>query len=183
MKILLGTTGSVAAILTPKLIGQLVKAGHEVEVAATEPSLYFWKKEQVGVPVWRDRDEWPETGYRLSDPIRHIELRRWAEVALIAPLSANTLAKLATGQADNLLTCAMRAWDSTRSVVVAPAMNTHMWDHPATAIQLRQLEVWYPYLQVVQPVSKRLACGDVGVGAMASVEEICRVIASLQPTS
>ena len=69
----------------------------------------------------------------------HIELRRWADLLLIAPLDANTLAKLAAGLADNCLTCVWRAWDPARPVVLAPAMNTLMWQHPLTARRLRQL--------------------------------------------
>jgi phosphopantothenoylcysteine decarboxylase len=61
-------------------------------------------------------------------------------------------------------------------------MNTFMWQHPATALHLRQLRQWYPKLRVIAPVAKRLACGDVGVGAMASIEEMCQVIKSLSIT-
>ena len=183
MRVLLGTTGSVAALLTPRLVRALTRAGHEVQVAATASSLYFYKSEELAVRTWRDGDEWPVTGFKLGDPIPHIELRRWAEVILIAPLSANTLAKLAHGQADNLLTCVLRAWDPSRPVVIAPAMNTFMWEHPATAQQLAQLAQWYPGLAAVSPVAKRLACGDVGIGAMAPINEIVRVVDNLSERS
>src|SRR5205807_1588870 len=93
--------------------------------------------------VYLDEDEWPgrRAGqrYQREDPVLHIELRRWADVLLIAPLDANTLAKLATGLADNCLTCVWRAWDANRPVVLAPAMNTLMWDHPLTGRHLQQL--------------------------------------------
>ena len=72
----------------------------------------------------------------------HIEQRAWADLFLIAPLSANTLAKLSTGQCDNLLTCVARAWDFTKPIVAAPAMNTHMWTHPITRPQLDTLAEW-----------------------------------------
>ncbi len=177
MRVLLGVTGSVAALLTPKLADALAEQGHEVQVAATRSGLYFFKREQLRVPVWQDADEWPATGFQLGDEVLHIELRRWAELVLIAPLSANTLAKLAYAQADNVLTCALRAWDPARPVVVAPAMNTFMWRHPATAGHLRRLHRWYPQLHVVAPVAKRLACGDIGIGAMAPIEDLCRAVA------
>src|SRR4029077_9633241 len=77
--------------------------------------------------------------YRLREPGRHIELRRWADLLLVAPLDANTLAKLACGLSDNCLTCVARAWDPLRPVVLAPAMNTLMWEHPLTLRHLRQL--------------------------------------------
>lgn len=89
------------------------------------------------------------------------QLRRWADVVLVAPLSANTLAKLSNGICDNLLTCLMRALDVKRTeVLVCPAMNTHMWDHPFT---LRQLDILKTLdYQVVGPIGKLLACGDLG---------------------
>src|SRR5262249_9167551 len=124
--------------------------------------------------------------------------RRWAELFLIAPLDANTLAKLANGLADNCLTSVWRAWDSQRPVVLAPAMNTFMWEHPLTGRHLRQLAADFggeplppgagldevtarvnascPRLRLVAPQTKRLACGDVGVGAMAEVAEIVAAV-------
>jgi phosphopantothenoylcysteine decarboxylase len=108
----------------------------------------------------------------------HIELRRWADVLLIAPLDAHTLAKLALGMADNCLTCVYRAWDRTRPIVLVPAMNTLMWEHPATARHLRQIaEDVGPALRVVPPISKRLACDDVGMGAMAERDVILAAVA------
>src|SRR5262249_60483542 len=90
-----------------------------------------------------DADEWPGAAegkrYRRDDPVLHIELRRWADLFLTAPLDANTLAKLANGLSDNCLTCVWRAWDTSRPAVLVPAMNTLMWQHPATARHLRQL--------------------------------------------
>src|SRR4029077_5091902 len=92
-----------------------------------------------------DEDEWPGQTegrhWEREQPVLHIELRRWADLFVIAPLDANTLAKLANGLADNCLTCVWRAWDATRPVVLAPAMNTLMWQHPATVRHLRQLAV------------------------------------------
>src|ERR1700687_4691935 len=196
--VLLGVTGSVAAIKVPALCEQLTKAGHAVQVVATRAALYFFSPAELTVPVHRDEDEWPgrDAGrrYQRDDPVLHIELRRWAELFLIAPLDANTLAKLANGLADNCLTCVWRAWDPARPVALAPAMNTFMWEHPLSARHLRQLALdagagdapaaldpeslveWINQhclkLRIVPPVTKRLACGDVGVGALAEVEAI-----------
>jgi phosphopantothenoylcysteine decarboxylase len=221
--ILLGVTGSVAAIRTPELVGQLRSAGHQVKVIATRAALYFFDRSDVShkasdpsassiTDSWffRDEDEWPGRGmgrlYQRDDPVLHIELRRWADLLLIAPLDANTLAKLATGLADNCLTCVWRAWDVKRPVVLAPAMNTLMWEHPLTTRHFRQLAEnaqkgkvpeglgdeelleWInascPQLKIIPPVSKRLACGDIGVGAMAAVEEIiCQVNRLASPSS
>jgi phosphopantothenoylcysteine decarboxylase len=214
--VLLGVTGSVAAILTPALYAALKQAGHRVKVVATRAALYFFDSAALD-PVEHepprrnpevvvlDEDEWPGRDggrlYRRGDAVLHIELRRWADVLVIAPLDANTLAKLANGLADNCLTCVWRAWDRARPVVLAPAMNTLMWEHPLTARHLRQLaedaggeptsaglgldEIrdWInehcPRLTVAPPQSKRLACDDVGVGAMASLETILAAVARL----
>ena len=210
--VLLGVTGSVAAIRTPALYEALKHAGHRVKVVATAPSLYFFDPATLD-PVHSltparnlevvilDEDEWPgrDDGgrYERGDEVLHIQLRRWAEVLVIAPLDANTLAKLANGLADNCLTCVWRAWERSRPVVLAPAMNTLMWEHPATARHLRQIAedagasplslldlpgllVWIdehcPRLRIVPPQSKRLACDDVGVGAMAEIEAIVQIV-------
>jgi phosphopantothenoylcysteine decarboxylase len=204
-KVLLGVTGSVAAIRTPELFAALRQAGHQVKVVATAAALYFFdpvlldplnpeNPRRNPATIVLDEDEWPgrEQGrrYQREDSVLHIELRRWADVLLIAPLDANTLAKLANGLADNCLTCVWRAWDPARPVVLAPAMNTLMWEHPFTERQLRQLATapapaglgldglidWInahcATLRIVPPQSKRLACGDVGVGALADVADI-----------
>jgi phosphopantothenoylcysteine decarboxylase len=210
--VLLGVTGSVAAIKTPPLFEELKRHGHAVKVVATGAALYFFDPASLDPShqgrnpdvVILDEDEWPGRAenqrYQRSDKVLHIELRRWADVLLIAPLDANTLAKLANGLCDNCLTCVWRAWDVTRPAVLAPAMNTLMWQHPATARHLRHLAAdagaeapagvpldelpeWInahcPRLRVVSPVSKRLACDDVGVGAMAEVEQIVPVVGDL----
>jgi phosphopantothenoylcysteine decarboxylase len=212
-KVLLGVTGSVAAIRTPALYEQLKQAGNEVKVVATAAALYFFDPVQID-PVGGERpqrnpavmildeDEWPGhsqgTRYERDSPVMHIELRRWADILLIAPLDANTLAKLVNGLADNCLTCVWRAWDPARPAILAPAMNTLMWEHPLTARHLRQLAAdagagpvpegldldslvdWINRncrnLQIVPPISKRLACGDVGVGAMAGLDDIVAAV-------
>jgi phosphopantothenoylcysteine decarboxylase len=210
-KILLGVTGSVAALRTPELYARLRRAGHQVKVVATNAALYFFdpadldpsRPERNPQVVVLDEDEWPGRTagrrYRRDDPVLHIELRRWADLLAVAPLDANTLAKLANGLADNCLTCVWRAWDPARPVVLAPAMNTLMWEHPLTAGHLRQLAAaageapagldldaligWIntacPRLRIVPPQSKRLACGDVGMGALANLEDIATAAAAL----
>src|SRR5262245_5765964 len=112
--VLLGLTGSVAAVLAPLLLRQLTAAGHRVKVVATQASLYFFDPAElctVAAPgagrdpsvLILDEDEWPGRAggqrYQRGDPVLHIELRRWADLLVIAPLDANTLAKLASGLA------------------------------------------------------------------------------------
>jgi phosphopantothenoylcysteine decarboxylase len=213
-RVLLGVTGSVASILTPQLYAGLRAAGHTVKVVATDASLYFFDPGTLeggsGAPrnpevVIVDADEWPGRAagrrYQRGDPVLHIELRRWAQALVLAPLDAHTLAKLALGLCDNCLTCLWRAWEPGRPVVLAPAMNTLMWEHPATARHLRQLAedvgagpapaelplpaliAWLnrqaPWLRLVPPQSKRLACNDIGLGALAPVEEIIATLEQL----
>lgn len=210
--VLLGVTGSVAAIYTPKLVDEIRQGGHAVKVVATASALYFFDAADIAPladgkrnpeVVILDEDEWPGARYRRGDPVLHIELRRWAEILLFAPLDANTLAKLALGLTDNCLTCVYRAWDRTRPVLLAPAMNTLMWEHPATVRHLTQiaedfaatgvprtsdpleLGTWINQqpisLRIVPPVSKELACADVGIGALADRETILRMLASQGP--
>jgi phosphopantothenoylcysteine decarboxylase len=209
-KVLLGVTGSVAAIRTPMLYAELCRNNHDVKVVATRAALYFFdptklassahSKQPAESILIRDEDEWPgrEAGrlYERNDPVLHIELRRWADVLVIAPLDANTLAKLAVGLANNCLTCVWRAWDPARPVILAPAMNTLMWEHPLTARHLRALTQeeaparlgrdglidWINShgkpLRILAPQTKELACGDTGIGAMAEVETIVQAVNS-----
>ena len=195
--VLLGATGSVAAVRVPVLFEQLTARGHVVKIVATKPATYFFDPAPLRDHLTLEADEWPGQRWIRGDEVRHIELRRWADVFVIAPLDANTLAKLAGGLSDNCLTCVWRAWDRARPVVLAPAMNTLMWEHPLTSRHLRQLAEdaegapppgqdlaglvdWInahcPRLAVAPPQSKRLACDDVGVGAMASLETVVAAV-------
>lgn len=208
-RVILGVTGSVAAIRTPALYAGLRSLGHAVRVVATEPALHFFDptelpadpSDPLGGPIFRDRDEWPPEPWERGDPVLHIELRRWADLLVVAPLDANTLAKLALGFSDNCLSCLFRAWDFARPVVLAPAMNTLMWDSPVTRRHLKLLledrgdgavvDGWTldnaasvfarhaPLIRLVAPVAKQLACGDIGMGAMAEVDQIVAEVARL----
>jgi phosphopantothenoylcysteine decarboxylase len=170
-RILLGVTGSVAAKLTPKLIIALDELG-EVQVVATDPSLYFWRRKDAGVRVWTASDEWPGSVYQKDQEIPHIALGDWADILVVAPLTANTLTKMAVGLVDNLLTSIYYAWPERKPVVLAPAMNTRMWNNVLTERHLAALRDWPRKLTVVPPVSKRLACGATGRGAMADIGDI-----------
>nr|XP_017533183.2 phosphopantothenoylcysteine decarboxylase isoform X4 [Manis javanica] len=120
-----------------------------------------WHWSRAGVAqMWKHR----------SDPVLHIDLRRWADLMLVAPLDANTLGKVASGICDNLLTCVIRAWDPSKPLLFCPAMNTTMWEHPVTARQVDQLKA-FGYVEI-QCVAKKLVCGDQGLGAMAEVSTI-----------
>jgi phosphopantothenoylcysteine decarboxylase len=199
--ILLGLTGSVASVLAPKLIEALGAVG-DVAVITTEtvshfiPTYKLW--EAVGANpvktlpnfhygVFTDREEWlwhdkPEGQgvenrdvWKKNDLIVHIELRKWADVLVVAPLTANTLAKVANGICDNTLTALFRAWDFKKPIVLAPAMNSDMWAHPITEQHLKTIKGWRTILQIAEPVVKKLACGDTGKGAMADISTIVKL--------
>ncbi|MBM4110408.1 MAG: hypothetical protein FJ254_03495 [Phycisphaerae bacterium] len=175
MKVLLGITGSVATIKAPELVAALLADGHELQVVATPHAWNFTQVNQLGVKIWEDDDEWP-CMWNRGDPVPHIDLADWADLLLIAPLSANLLADMALGRCDGMLSCIVRAWHRERPLVIAPAMNTRMWEHPVTARQLEQLRTDQPKLVVIDPVEKTLACGTYGMGGMADPSAIAAVV-------
>ncbi|KAF6832556.1 phosphopantothenoylcysteine decarboxylase [Colletotrichum plurivorum] len=149
--------------------------------AAEQPSLEHIRGMPNVEAVHLDADEW-QAPWRRGSSILHIELRRWADVMVVAPLSANTLAKVTSGFSDNLLLSVIRAWDfdgtvdgKRKKILVAPAMNTAMHAHPITAKQIKVLEEEWKWFEVLQPGEKALACGDVGRGAMIEWTEIVRI--------
>ncbi len=179
MNILLGTTGSVAASLTPRLVEALRVVG-DVRVVATRSSTKFFDTSAVNRwpgSFFTDEDE--ERWVR-GDRILHIELKKWADVLVVAPLCAHTMASFAAGLSGNLLTSVFRCWPvKDKSVIVAPAMNTDMWNHPVTTQNLVTLGGFFSRparLEIVPPVEKTLACGDTGIGAMASIESIVAAV-------
>jgi len=188
LRVLLGATGSVAAIKVPQLAAALLEHGADVRVVATASALRFINNATTTLPpavgrVLTDADEWEPQWRKVGDPVLHIDLREWADVLLIAPLSADTLAKIATGLCDNLLTSIARAWDfGHKQLVLAPAMNTLMWTHPLTAKQLAEIRSWGPHsVAIVPPVAKKLACGDVGEGALAPINAIVSAVFTPAP--
>ena len=194
-RILLGITGSVAAVKYAALVLALTSRGADVRLVFTRSGARFsalaptYDPASCGalaalsppLPVYTDDDEW--AGYAVvgADPVLHIALRDWADALLIAPLSAHTLSGLATGAADGLLRSIARAWEwrvpHPKPLVLAPAMNTGMWEHPATDAALRTLAGWGGgAVVVVPPVAKTLACGVVGVGGLAGVDEVADAV-------
>src|SRR5881227_3480935 len=147
-RILLGVSGGIAAYKALELVRLATKAGHAVRVVQTPASERFVGRASfaglTGAPVLTDeferdpaRGAFPDQPAPDHDPLSHLELVRNADAFLIAPASANTIAKLAQGLADNLLTSAALA--ATCPVLVAPAMNNHMFEHPATQANLATL--------------------------------------------
>ncbi|MEO0884533.1 MAG: bifunctional phosphopantothenoylcysteine decarboxylase/phosphopantothenate--cysteine ligase CoaBC [Cyanobacteria bacterium J06648_10] len=186
-KVLVGVTGGVAAYKVCEVTSTLAKAGVEVRVIMTQQAQSFVSAVTFAAlsrhSVYTDSDFWSAQQGR---PL-HIELGEWADVFLIAPLTANTLGKLAHGLADNLLTNTVLA--STCPVLLAPAMNTDMWQQATVQRNWRQLvEVGAEEtagrhrFHAVGPGAGRLACDRVGTGRMAEPPEIVTHIHSLLHT-
>ena len=183
-RILLGVSGGIAAYKAVELVRLATGAGHSVRVIQTPASLNFVGRATfegvTGAPVLVDefeadpaRGAFPGDPASDHSPISHLELVARADVLVVAPASANTLAKLATGIADNLLTSAALA--NVAPLVVAPAMNSRMYEHPATQANLELLRS--RGARVVDPGSGRLASkGEWGVGRLAEPPEILGVI-------
>ncbi|SCU99928.1 LAMI_0G01750g1_1 [Lachancea mirantina] len=179
--ILIGATGSVATVKVPMMIDKLFKIyGSDkvsIQLVLTKRAEHFLRGTKIStdVKIWRDEDEW--FGFkRMGDPVVHTELRRWADICVIAPLSANTLAKIANGICDNLLTSLLRSWTPSTPVLVAPAMNTFMYIHPVTKKHLAMLREDSPFVDVLKPVEKVLICGDIGMGGMREWNDIVDIV-------
>jgi phosphopantothenoylcysteine decarboxylase/phosphopantothenate--cysteine ligase len=165
--ILLGVTGSIAAYKAADIASKLTQSGAEVDVVLTEHARRFVTEVTFRAitrrPVLTDLFDEPE-----ERQIAHIHLAKRADVLLIAPATANILAKLAVGIADDLLTTLAQATQA--KMVIAPAMNTVMWQHPATQHNVRVLEERGAHF--VYPAEGMLACGDVGAGKLADTPVI-----------
>ena len=176
-RILLGLTGGIAAYKAAELTRLLTQAGAEVRVVMTEAACRFITPVTMqalsGNPVHTDL--WDAS---VPDNMAHIELSRGCDAVVIAPASADFLAKLALGLCDDLLStlCLARACP----LLVAPAMNLQMWGKPATQRNLQQLRA--DGIAILGPASGDQACGEVGMGRMLEAEEILEEIdASFQP--
>lgn len=168
--ILIGITGSIAAYKMADVVSQLTKQGHRVRCILTESATQF-----VTPLVLETLSGNPVRSAIFGADIsgtEHIDLARWADLFVVAPASANTLAKLALGLADDLLTTVALATEAP--LLVAPAMNTVMWNKPITQTHLRGLAD--AGARFVDPASGILACGEVGVGKLASVDSIVQAI-------
>jgi len=171
VNLLLGVSGGIAAYKTPDLVRRLSERGFKVRVVMTPAAKQFVTpmalQAVTGEPVAMDLfDSEAEAG------MGHIELARWAEVILIAPATANTLAKIVHGVADNLLLNVLLA--SKAPLVVAPAMNEKMWQAPATQRNLQALGE--RGIRVLGPASGEQACGDVGEGRMLEPLDIAQAM-------
>jgi phosphopantothenoylcysteine decarboxylase/phosphopantothenate--cysteine ligase len=176
MFVALGVTGGIAAYKACEIVRGLTRAGAEVQVILTPGGSRFITPLTLqtlsGNPVLRDQFELRDDGQTDDRPVRHIELTRRISVFAVAPATANVLAKFARGIADDFLTTFHLA--VTAPVVMAPAMNTRMWNHPATQENLGILQD--RGVRMVGPGTGWLAEREEGVGRMAEPEEIVQEI-------
>lgn len=177
--ILIAVGGGIAAYKVCQVVSSLAKAGASVRVILTQSAEQFVTPLTFATlsrsPAYTDADFWQPT----HDRPLHIELGEWAEVMLIAPLTANTLAKLVYGLADNLLTNTVLA--STCPVLLAPAMNTDMWEQQSVQRNWQQILQDSRY-HAANPGAGVLACDRVGTGRMAEPEELLWQLRSLLHT-
>jgi len=168
MRIVLGVSGGVAAYKAVLLLRLLREQGHRVRVVPTASALRF-----VGAPTWEALSGEPATDQVFEDVehVPHVALGQGADLVVVAPATADLLARAAAGRADDLLTSTLLT--ARCPVVMAPAMHTEMWEHPATVANVATLRA--RGVHVVEPASGRLTGADTGPGRLPEPEEIARV--------
>ena len=171
--LLLGVSGSIAAYRTPDLAAELRRAGFEVKTVLTASAQQFVTPASIAV---MSRGEVYATNQHLSSVWRptHIELAEWADVALVAPATAATVARLAQGLASGLLAETFLALPQRVKRYVAPAMNGHMLCQPSVGRNIDQLE--HDGYRVIAPRMGELACGYEGDGKIAHMQDIVQII-------
>lgn len=170
--ILLAVSGSIAAYKTADLTSQFTKLGYHVNVMMTKAATHFITPLTLQVlsknPVYVDimKEDNPNR-------INHIALAKECDLFLLAPASANTIAHLAHGFANNMVTATALALPNNIPKFFAPAMNTNMYNHPATQENIKQITTYG--FREIKPKSSLLACGDVGQGAMTNLDIIINI--------
>jgi phosphopantothenoylcysteine decarboxylase len=187
MNILLGLTGSMAAVEAPELTRQLLKLG-DLRAITTEAAKIFYGYDKLpgifrsnfliarrlqGAILYDDNYEWYQWKHS-GQPVEHVNLYRWANVMIIAPMTANTLGKIANGLSDNLLTSIVRTWDWNKPLVVAPSLLGNMAKHPLTGQYLARLTEWG--IRVVPTQKKLRDYGDAEEATMAEITDIVRYV-------
>ncbi len=168
--ILVGISGGIAAYKIPELIRGLVKAGAEVRVATTRHALEFVTELTLqtvsGHPVYSD-----VFAAINAHATEHISLPEWCDAMIVAPATANVVAKMAAGIADDALTTTICSCVARKPILIAPAMNDKMWENPATQHAIETIRSWQN-VRVIEPAEGPLACGVVGKGRMPEAEEL-----------
>lgn len=177
--VVIGVTGGIAAYKACDLVSPLRDAGHSVRAAMTRAATRFLQPLTLAAL----------TGHAVlvddlaeADPtIPHIAWARWADLVVVAPATADALARIANGHADEALFALLLALEPEKRVLIAPAMNTQMWTNSLVqqnVERLRSIDSGRRFA-FVEPVDKRLACGEIGIGALAAPDAIVRQISAL----
>lgn len=180
--LLIGITGSVASILIKEIINKGIEENkYNIKLILTEQSKKFidnqtitsLKQQYKDIEVYDDQSE---SSFWLEEKkVLHIELRKWADIFLISPLSANSLSKIVNGICDNLLTCVVKAWDTKKTIVFGLAMNTLMYNNLITQEHLEIVKSKLGFIEV--PVTcKVLKCGEFGKGSLANINDLYSVV-------
>src|SRR5215210_442522 len=173
MKILVGVTGGIAAYKVPGVIRRLREAGYEVEALATKAAFHFSPTDTLAIvvagPVHTEKTWWEESGR-----VEHVTLARWADLVLIAPATADAMARVAIGLGDDILSATILA--GAKNVLWAPAMNPEMWDSPATRRNVETLKGWGHHF--VGPAEGPMASAEEepGVGRLVDEAEIIAAV-------
>lgn len=179
MNLLLGVTGGIAAYKACEVLRGAQQAGFDVRVVMSRGATRFVTpltfEALSGNPVMTEALTTGAGSDGAVSAIDHVDWAKWADVAAVAPLTANALSKIALGLADDALSTVWLALPERVPSLLCPAMNTAMWEQPVVARNRRWIDdlgrhTW------VEPVAKRLACGDVGVGGLADPETIVTAI-------
>jgi phosphopantothenoylcysteine decarboxylase/phosphopantothenate--cysteine ligase len=166
--ILVGISGGIAAYKIPELIRSLVKAGAEVRVATTQNALEFVT--ELTLQTVSGSRVYSDVFAAINEhSTEHISLPDWCDAMIVAPATANVVAKMAAGIADDALTTTICSCVARKPIIVAPAMNDKMWENPATQHAIETIRTW-ENVQVIEPDCGPLACGTSGKGRMPEIE-------------
>ncbi len=168
-KVLVGVTGGISAYKAPGVIRRLREAGHEVKTIATDAAFHFIPEETLAIATG-EHIHTEKTWWEQSGRVEHVSLARWAELVLVAPATADAMARAAIGLGDDLLSATILA--GAKKVLWAPAMNPEMWDNPATRRNVETLKSWGH--SFVGPSEGLMASAEEepGVGRLADEGEI-----------
>jgi phosphopantothenoylcysteine synthetase/decarboxylase len=175
-KVLVGVTGGIAAYKAPGVIRRLREASHEVKAIATEAAFRFIPEETLAIAAG-ERVHTDETWWEHSGRVEHISLARWADLVLVAPATADAMARAAIGLGDDLLSATILA--GAKRVLWAPAMNPEMWSSPATKRNVETLRGWGH--RFVGPEEGLMASAEEapGVGRLADEARIVAAVAEI----
>ena len=183
MNYLLAVTGSIASYKAYDVARGLVKNGHQVKVVLTQGALEFVRAETFrylgAEAVFLPQDDFNPQHLSRNQTVLHVELAKWADKLIVAPLSANTLGRLALGLNNDLLGSLYLAFGK-KPILLFPAMNTQMWNQSRVQEHLKSL-VALPHIGIINPVSGLLACGDIGEGKFPDVAAVIDLIECFDP--